>query len=155
MFKTVLCFIFALLVVKTGWSDTIANYQHISKSIPKMEIKADEQSQAWARSARHVLNITNESIAETLIALNEQAASRGQPFFCLPKSQQLNAEHLGQLIEEVSHNMTQPSASNQLTVSQVALEAVIKKYPCQSGSKNAYSSLSQTQTAMQHAESAP
>ena len=51
-----------------------------------MEIKADEQSQAWARSARHVLNITNESIAETLIALNEQATKQGrQTGFCVDK----------------------------------------------------------------------
>ena len=151
MIRVLLSGTLALIVSQTSWSDSIANYQRISKSIPKMEIKADEQSQAWARSARHVLNITNESIAETLIAMNEEATKNGRPFFCLPKDQPLNAERLAQLIDE--QNL--PSASNKMTVSQIALEAVKKKYPCRSSSQNAYSSLSQTHAAMQHGEATP
>src|SRR5436189_129249 len=47
-------------------ADTIDNYMSIATNIPQMELKADPQAQAWARSARHVLTITCESIAETL-----------------------------------------------------------------------------------------
>ena len=152
MIRTLLFSTLALLIAETGWSDTIVNYQHIRQSIPKMEIKADEQSQAWARSARHVLTITNESIAETLVALNEQATKQGKPFFCIPKNQQLNADSLSVLIEEASRNINQQQAGNQMTVSQIALNAVIQKYPCNVKSQDAYSSLSNTHSAMQHAE---
>ncbi len=151
MIRTMLCSMLVLLM-GNSWSDTIDNYQHISKSIPKMEIKADEQSQAWARSARHVLTITNESIAETLIALNSEAAKQGKPFFCLPQNQQLSAEHLGQLIQEYTQNLGQQSANNRPTVSRIAFEAVVKKYPCQSGNRNTFSSLMQTNADMQHAD---
>ena len=131
------------------WSDRIGNYHQISQSIPKMEMKADPQSQAWARSARHVLTITNESIAETLIAMNNQAANQGHPFFCLPKNKPLNAELMRQLIEASKEAHT---GANNTTVSQVALTAVMQKFPCQSKRTQPFSSLSETQAAMAHAE---
>lgn len=148
MLRTLLIFISALLTAQVSWSDAIGNYQRISQSIPKMEIKADEQSQAWARSARHVLTITNESIAETLLAMNEEAAKQGRPFFCVPQTQHLDAQNLGQLIAEASNNLK----SNSATVSQIAFAAVVKKYPCQSEAREAQSFLTQTHAAMQHSE---
>ena len=39
-------------------ADTINNYIDIANNIPQMEIKADPQAQAWARSAHHILTIT-------------------------------------------------------------------------------------------------
>ncbi len=153
MSRALFVFVLTALVNQVSWSDTIANYQRISQSVPKMEIKANEQSQAWARSARHVLNITNESIAETLIAINEEAMKRGRPFFCLQKNQRLDAQRLGQLIEDASKNLNRKSPSSLATVSQIAFEAVLKNYPCQTDSQNALTSLTKTHAAMQHADS--
>lgn len=151
MIRSVLGVVLAIATCQISWSDSIANYQHISQSIPKMEIKADEQSQAWARSARHVLTITNESIAETLVAMNEEATKQGQPFFCLPKNQLLDAQNLGRLLEKASQNQF---PNNKTTVSQIALEMVKKKYPCRISKHDTVSVLTQTQAAMQHAEAA-
>lgn len=66
-------------------ADTIDHYINISNNIPQMEMKADAQSQAWARSARNVLIITAESIAETLTQANDLAKSQGRQLFCLPE----------------------------------------------------------------------
>ena len=57
-------------------ADTIKNYINIANNIPQMEIKADPQAQAWARSARQILNVTCESIQETIlqIILRQQQA---------------------------------------------------------------------------------
>lgn len=114
------------------YADTINNYMNIANNIPKMEIKADPQAQAWARSARHVLSITCESIAETLIQANETAISQGKPLFCLPVGTQLNSITLNELIQQTYKEMaSQSSDKDTMTVSQIALLGVSKKYPCQ------------------------
>ncbi len=113
-------------------ADTISNYMNIANNIPQMEIKADPQSQAWARSARHVLTITCESIAETMLQANETASTQGKPLFCLPKEVQLNSIVLNDLIQQTYKELSsQQSDKDQMTVSQVALLGVSKKYPCQ------------------------
>lgn len=152
MSKKSLIFLLLALISMACWSDNIANYQSINQSIPKMEIKADEQSQAWARSARHVLAITNESIAETLVALNKQATQQGRPFFCLPNNVKLNAELISKLIDEASKTMGPSSSDNQLTVSQFAYAAVVKKYPCKTKENSTASPTTQAHPAMQHGE---
>ena len=67
-----------LLCASTAMADTIDHYMNISNNIPSMEMKADPQAQTWARSARNILVITNESIAETLLEANQQAHAHGQ-----------------------------------------------------------------------------
>jgi hypothetical protein len=97
-----------------------------------MEMKADQQSQAWARSARTVLILTSESIAETLMLSNETASRAGAPLFCIPPGAQLDATTLNDLIQQTYREISsQQSDKNKMTVSQVALLGLGKKYPCQ------------------------
>ena len=113
-------------------ADTIKNYMDIADNIPQMEIKADPQAQAWARSARHVLTVTCESIAETIVQANETAKSQGHSHFCLPLNEQLNASTLCNLIQKTYKEMSsQASDKDSMTVSQVAWLGVTKYYPCQ------------------------
>jgi hypothetical protein len=113
-------------------ADTIEHYMNIVSNIPQMEMKADQQSQAWARSARTVLILASESIAETLILSNESARQLGAPLFCLPPGAQLDATTLNDLIQQTYREISsQQSDKNKMTVSQVALLGLSKKYPCQ------------------------
>ncbi len=112
-------------------ADTIDNYMDIASNIPKMEIKADPQAQAWARSARHVLTITCESIAETITQANEIATNNGTPIFCLPQGTQLNSIVLNELIQQTYKDISsQQSDKAKMTVSQIAWLGISKQYPC-------------------------
>ncbi len=125
-------FIFSLfLFISTTNADTIKSYMGIALQIPQMEIKAEPQAQAWARSARHVLAITSESIAETLVQANETAARQGAPIFCMPAGVQLGAMNLNEIIQQTYKEMSTPqSEKDSLTVSQVAWMGVVKQFPC-------------------------
>jgi predicted ATPase with chaperone activity len=119
------------LLTSTAQADTIDNYMNIADNIPQMEMKADQQAQAWARSARHVLTITSESIAETVMQANEAARSQGKPIFCLPAGTELNAALVNNLIQETYKELSsQQSDKNKMTVSQIAWLGISKKYPC-------------------------
>lgn len=123
----VLCLIFS----HVSPADTIGRYMNIANNIPKMEMKADRQAHIWARSARTVLSLTSESIAETLILANASAAEHGSPLFCLPLEVSLNAMMLNELIQETYREISsQSSDKNNLTVSNVAWIGVTHKYPC-------------------------
>ncbi|MDR3441589.1 MAG: phosphatase [Legionella sp.] len=114
-------------------ADTIKNYMNIANNIPQMEVKADPQAQAWARSARHVLTITCESIEETMMQANEIAKQQGKPIFCLPDGVQLNSITLNELIQQTYKDISsQQSDKDSMTVSQIAWIGVGKKYSCQS-----------------------
>ncbi len=113
-------------------ADTIDNYMSIASNIPQMEMKADQQSQTWARSARNVLTITDETIAETLIQANELAKSQGKPLFCLPANTSLDAATLNSVIQQTYKEISsQQSDKDKMTVSQIAWLGVVKKFPCQ------------------------
>ncbi len=125
-------FYLLLMISAHVHADTIEHYMNIVSNIPQMEMKADPQSQAWARSARTVLILTSESIAETLTLSNESARQLGSPLFCLPPSVQLDATTLNDLIQQTYREISsQQSDKNKMTVSQVALLGLSKKYPCQ------------------------
>jgi hypothetical protein len=110
---------------------------NIATNIPQMEIKADPQSQAWARSAHHVLAITCESISETLLQANEVAKSQGKPLFCLTQGAELNSVMLNDLIQQTYREISsQQSDKDRMTVSQVALLGISKKYPCSQNFEN-------------------
>ena len=127
-----LLFSFLLFCSCFAQADTIDNYINIATNIPQMEIKADQQSQVWARSARNVLTITNESIAETLEQANELAKNQGKPLFCLPANITLDAATLDTLIQETYKEISsQQSDKDKMTVSQIAWLGVLKRYPCQ------------------------
>ncbi|STY30717.1 phosphatase [Legionella wadsworthii] len=124
-------FISFLFLCNCLYADSIKNYMNIAENIPRMEIKADPQAQAWARSARHVLTITCESIAETMIQANEIAKTHGNPAFCLPVGVQLNAFTLCELIQQTYKEFSsQQSDKDSMTVSQVAWLGASKHYPC-------------------------
>jgi uncharacterized protein YecT (DUF1311 family) len=125
--------ILSLFFICNGlYADTINNYMNIANNIPQMEIKADPQAQAWARSARHVLTITCESIAETIIQANDTAKSQGKPLFCLPADIQLNPVVLNDLIQQTYKELSsQQSDKDKMTVSQIAWLGVNKRYPCE------------------------
>ena len=126
-----LIFLF-LLIPAIIFADTIDHFMNIANNIPQMEMKADPQSQAWARSARTVLILTSESIAETLMLSNDTAKEQGTPFFCIPPGAQLNGTLLNDLIQQTyRESSSQQSDKNKMTVSQVALLGLRKQYPCQ------------------------
>ena len=124
--------ILLLLASCSVLADTMEHYMNISNQIPQMQMKADPQSQAWARSAQSVLVIANESIAETLMQANELAKAQGNSLFCLPMGVTLNATTLNDLIlQTYRDNSSQASDKDKMTVSQVAWQGVMKAYPCQ------------------------
>jgi hypothetical protein len=132
-------------------ADTINNYMSIANNIPQMEIKADAQAQAWARSAHHVLTITCESIAETLTQANEIAKSQGKPIYCLPQGVELNPITLNELIQQTYKEISsQQSDKDTMTVSQVALLGISKHYPCQqqNASQNAANEIAHVSSLM-------
>jgi hypothetical protein len=125
-------FFFFSLFVSIAFADTIDHFMNIANNIPQMEMKADQQAQAWARSARVVLILTSESIAETLMLSNETAKQAGNPMFCPPASAQINATTLNDLIQQTYRDISsQQSDKDKMTVSQVALLGLKKQYPCQ------------------------
>lgn len=127
-----LLFIVFSFICGACYGDTIDNYMKIASNIPTMEMKADAQAQAWARSARHVLTITCESIAETLLQANNNAQQQGKALFCLPNGVQLNPVVMNELIQQTYRELSsQQSDKDKMTVSQIALLGVSKKYPCQ------------------------
>ena len=123
---------FALLTLSgINHADTIGRYMNIANNIPKMEMKADKQAHTWARSARTILSLTSESIAETLMLANTTAAERGSAIFCMPAGIALNALMLNEIIQQTYREISsQESDKNNMTVSQVALIGVTQKYPC-------------------------
>ena len=127
-----LVFIAFMFVCSVSYADTIENYMKIANNIPVMEMKADTQAQAWSRSARHVLTITCESIAETLMQANEVARQQGKPLFCLTNGAQLNPLVMNELIQNTYKEISsQQSDKDKMTVSQIALLGITKTYPCQ------------------------
>lgn len=143
------------LLSSHSFADTIDHYIHISSSIPVMEMKADQEAQAWARSARNVLTITNESIAETLTEANALAKTKGAPLFCLPHAVELDAKTLKSLIEQAyEKNPRIQHDKENMTVSQVAWLAVTQSYPCQrsSGSNSSMTMAMNQASTMQHAD---
>ncbi len=119
------------LINHTLQADTVGHYMEISANIPRMEMKTDPESQAWARSARNVILLTGESIWESLKAANEMNTSAGKPLFCISNPNQINAEAMTDLIQS-SYEQLQMNEQQKynLTVAQLGLMALQQKYPC-------------------------
>lgn len=118
------------LICNTTNADTIEHYMNIANSIPRMEMKADSESQAWARSARNVLLLTCDSIADTLLLTNETAKQKGYPIFCMPNSGKIDPSYLNNLIQKTYKELNDNN-KNTKTVSEIALLGISKEYPCQ------------------------
>lgn len=118
-------------ITTASYSDTIDHYMNIANGIPQMEMKADPQSQAWARSARTVLTLTCDGIADSLMLANDTARQQGKPLFCLTPGVQISPEMLSSLIQQTYQSMGMAQADkDKMTVSQVALLGIQKQYPC-------------------------
>ena len=112
---------------------------NIAGNIPLMELKADPESQAWARSARNILILTSESIMETLNLANESAKKNGAAMFCLKDNNNLTGTQMNDLIQLTFKELSsKESDKNNMTVSQLALLGLSKQYPCrvQTGATN-------------------
>lgn len=120
-----------MLSMNTVFADTIDRYMNIVDNIPKMEMKADPDAQVWVRSARNVIDLTCESIAETLTLTNNTALQRHSPLFCLPGNTSIDAPFLNQLIQQTYRNISSPTdVKDKMTVSEVALLGLMQKFPC-------------------------
>ena len=120
-----------LATVCNSHADTIDHYMNIVEQIPQMEMKADQQSQVWAKSSRTVLELTCDSIIDSLMISNEEAKKNGTPLFCPPQGTVISPEQLNLMIQNAYRaNMSKTSDKNNMTVSQVALVSLKKKYPC-------------------------
>lgn len=121
----------SLLLSPYLFADTMNHYMNIYNQIPQMEMKADPQAQAWARSARSILTVTEESIAETLLQANDQAKARGNPLFCPPAGTSLKAAQMNKIIVDTYRSISsQQSDKDKMTVSQIAWMGIVKFYPC-------------------------
>lgn len=130
--KNTLLLLLACLGVNAH-ADTINKYANIANSIPKMELKADEKSQAWARSARSILAITDETIAETILSMNSLAIENGEALVCLPSNLSLNGETIHALLQEA---IKDPLVLNQnKSISFVVINRLKEKYPCRHRAK--------------------
>lgn len=126
------CFSYAMVFFATNiFADTIDHYMNIVNNLPQMEMKADSNSQAWARSARNILMLTSETVAESLMLANQEAERKGAPLFCLPPDTKLSNSAINELIKNTYLSITSNlQDKNQMTVSQVALLGMQKQYPC-------------------------
>ena len=97
--KILITIILCNCIISLAWSDTIEHYMNIVNNLPQMEMKADSDSQAWARSARNILMLTSETVTESLILANQEAAKKGAPLFCLPHEVQLKNSDINELIK--------------------------------------------------------
>lgn len=126
---------YLLLIGLSAWlsshADTMDHYMGIVNNIPKMEIKADGQAQIWAKSARNVVLLTCESVAESLVIANASASQQGHPLFCLPATVSLDSDMLHTLVQQTYNDLsTMGTDKAKLTVSEVALIGLRKNYPC-------------------------
>lgn len=125
-------FSFLVLLISTfAQADTINKYMQIEKSIPQMKLKTDARAQAWARASRNILTMADENIAQTITAMNELAKKQGHALLCLPAKDHLSGEKLHQLLLSYYQSLSIAKKQQNPTVSEVALDALRKAYPCQ------------------------
>lgn len=123
--------ILSLLFSTSTFADTVAGYMSIAENLPRMEIKADGESQAWSRSARNVLLLTSETVWEGLKAANQTATQQGKPLFCIPQDRNLSAEEMFDLINETyKQSSLSEQDKNQMSVAQLAFNGLQKRYSC-------------------------
>jgi hypothetical protein len=114
-----------------GFTDNIENYMNIATQIPQMQLKADPKAQSWAKSAQNVLLVSSESIAESIRFMNQKASDKGIPFFCSPPGEDISPALVDAVIQQTYKELSsQSSQVLNMTVSEVALIGLQKKYPC-------------------------
>jgi hypothetical protein len=109
-------------------ADTIGKYAKIAKSIPEMSLKADPQAQAWMRSAKSILAITDETVAQTVVAMNQLAKSQGRPLICLPDSKKIDGDTVHEILASKIAGDVDENAPE--TISSIVTQELVKTYPC-------------------------
>lgn len=113
------------------YADTVAGYMSIAENLPRMEMKADAESQAWSRSARNVLLLTCETVWDGLKAANQTALQQGKPLFCPPANRNLSAEEMLDMINDTYKQMSlTDEEKNQMSIAQLAFIGLQKKFAC-------------------------
>ena len=124
-----------LLVISFGtYADTIGKYAKIAKSIPQMSLKADPQSQAWMRSAKSILAITDETVAQTIMAMNQLAKSQGRPLICLPDGKVIDGDTVHGILASKIQGDVDENAPD--TISNIVTQELVKTYPCNGARKH-------------------
>ena len=124
-------FLALVILYQPLYADKIIKFMNVANTIPRMEMKPDANSQAWAKSARNILLLTAESIWESLYSANQANAQAGNPLFCVQDQASMNAEKMTDLIEETYQNLNMSDTEkNQLSVAQVALIGLQRQYGC-------------------------
>ena len=132
-----LIFLMLAIIHQPLYADKIIKFINVANTIPRMEMKPDANSQAWAKSARNILLLTAESIWESLYSANQANAQAGTPLFCIANQEDINAEQMTDLIKETyQHLSMSDDEKNQLSVAQVALMGLQQKYGCSTSNRS-------------------
>lgn len=122
------------------FADTIVKYAGISKNIMQMALKADPKSQAWVRSARSILAVTDETVAQTVTAMNVLAQQSGTPLLCPPVSTKIDGPAIHKLLQDKVAHL---DSGDRRTISEVVIEGLKKRYPCKLSSASRYGFMNQ------------
>ena len=114
-------------------ADTIEKYVGIAKSIPQSRLKADPKAQAWAHSARTVLDVTEETLAQTIVSMQALSLKQNSPIFCLPNGKSIDTGLVHQILEQSVARLA--STDFNKTISEVVVENLASAYPCNSAAK--------------------
>lgn len=128
--------IVSLFLGTPAFADTVAGFMSIAENLPRMEMKADAESQAWSRSARNVLLLTSETVWDGLKAANLSASQKGKPLFCIPQDRNLSAEEMFDLINDTykQANLSDEDKSK-MSIAQLAFNGLQKRYSCEGTAK--------------------
>jgi hypothetical protein len=124
---------FSLIAMNlSGQADTILNYMTIANNIPTMSMKPDEQSQGWVRSAQRMLTLTDETLAQTVVAMNTVAAKQGHPIFCFPQGVLFDANTVHDIILKTYAELakTQAALISTMPISDVLMLGMVSRYSC-------------------------
>lgn len=132
MKKYIICLL--ILWHTTLFADTLGKYASIARNIPSMELKADAQSQAWARSARSVLGVTDEAIAQSVVAMNLLALKNGTALICYPPETKIDTPMIHTILAK--HIASMPADDANRSISEVVVTILTNQYPCHQMAKN-------------------
>ena len=131
--KKICLLLVGALISSTTMADTIGKYAGIAKSIPSARLKADPKSQAWARSAQSILEITEETVAQTIEATQNIAVRNHSPLFCLPKGQKVDNQLVHSILDQAATNIS--NIDHNTSISEVVVSQLSSHYPCQGRQK--------------------
>lgn len=142
-----LTFLGCLIIISplSAYADTIINYMTIANNIPVMAIKPDDQSQAWVRSAQRILSSTDETLSQTVVAMNTIAAKQGHPVFCFPQGILFDSSTVHDIILKTYAELvkTQGAAVSGMNISDILMLGMVSRYSCSATPASAPSPVAQ------------